>query len=83
MDTDAELLANLACVGFFFISLVQIIGILLGERAPVSVRIQRFDKYNIGFIRNLHSKIYLFRIYFLHYVDFAFSLDVEQRVQRS
>ena len=55
VDTDAELLANLACVGFFFISLVQIIG----ERAPVtvSVRIQRFDKYNIGFIRNLHSKM--------------------------
>ena len=81
MDTDAELLANLACVGFFFISLVQIIG----ERAPVtvSVRIQRFDKYNIGFIRIICILKYFFRIYFLHYVDFAFSLDVEQRVQRN
>ena len=34
---DAGYLAQLACIGFFFISLVQIISILLGEKAPYSV----------------------------------------------
>ena len=38
-SVDAGYLANLACVGFFFISLVQIISTLLGDKTPIQVRI--------------------------------------------
>ena len=34
---DARYLAELACIGFFFISLVQIVSILLGDKTPTSV----------------------------------------------
>jgi len=34
---DAVYLAQLACIGFFFISLVQIVSILLGDKTPTSV----------------------------------------------
>merc|ERR1712141_504579 len=34
-SVDAGYLANLACVGFFFISLVQIISTLLGDKTPI------------------------------------------------
>ena len=39
LGTDAEILATLVCIGFFFIALVQIISTLLGDKAPIQVRI--------------------------------------------
>ena len=39
LDQDAEYLATLVCIGFFFIALVQIISTLLGDKAPIHVRI--------------------------------------------
>ena len=39
LDQDAVYLATLVCIGFFFIALVQIISTLLGDKAPIQVRI--------------------------------------------
>ena len=36
-DTDNKILGTVVCYSFFIISLVQLIGILLGDKAPVQV----------------------------------------------
>ena len=42
-DTDNTILGTVVCYGFFIISLVQLIGILLGDKAPIQVNTKVFD----------------------------------------
>ena len=37
-DTDNQILGYMVCFGFFIISIVQLIGILLGDKTPVQVQ---------------------------------------------
>ena len=60
-DYDAEELANLACVGFFFIALVQVISTLLGDKSPVQVRISyKFHYAGLLILNSTYSNTVIF-----------------------
>ena len=65
LDQDARYLATFVCIGFFFISLVQIISTLLGDKAPIHVRISYncfFLKLNIWYIKIIFNQDILFAL---------------------
>ena len=85
-DVDSNFLGGFIIYGFFFISIVQVICILYGEKSPVMVYIITYIFKNICSIYLLLKKaktlniFTIFRRYYLLYVDFAFTLDLELMV---
>ena len=85
-DVESNFLGGFIIYGFFFISIVQVISILYGEKSPVMVYIITYIFKNIFSIYLLLKKaktlniFTIFRRYYLLYVDFAFTLDLELMV---
>ena len=84
-DDDSNFLGGFIIYGFFFISIVQVISILYGEKSPVMVYIIAyiFRNMNIYLVLKKATTLNIFTIfrrYYLLYVDFAFTLDLELMV---